>query len=592
MDSKTFYGNKGNDQAVRAIPSDSEDSELDGSESEDSEGQDSQEEWIPESGEGMSIENDTESVNEEEDEDEDVVEVANPGPPRWKTVHNPSCNPYPEWQGVSRSDEILSPLQYFQQFFSEDILESIVQQSNLYAMQNNPNKPLNLTTKELEQFLGTVVYMSLFGLPRTRMFWNKACRVSQVADTMTLNRWEAIKKYLHFSNNEDRQEEGNDPLHKIRPLVTHLISKLKSIPMREKLAVDEQMVPFKGRSRLKQYLPSKPKKWGYKILVLAGSDGVPHNFEIYTGRAVHPPELADIGASGNVVLRLAQPIPKQENYKLFFDNWFTSVPLVLTLAQQGIHTIGTVRCNRLPGVNLKCDAELKKKGRGSFEEKMAIVGETTLHVVKWYDNRTVSLLSDYAGAYPVNEVERWDRKQKLIMNVPRPAVVKEYNKNMGGVDLLDSLIALYRIKIRSKKWYHRLVFHFMDMIIVTAWLLYRRDCEGTGMTRKEEMRLYTFKSYIAEGLQKSGKSLERKRGRPSLTIAGEYEEKRRKGPATPIPIPAVRLDATAHWMVMDEKKGRCKVPGCTGTPKAKCRKCDVHLCFISTSNCFLRFHTE
>ncbi|KAJ8409212.1 hypothetical protein AAFF_G00242330 [Aldrovandia affinis] len=481
---------------------------------------------------------------------------------------------------------------YFKQFFSEDILEVIVEQSNLYAIQCDTKKPLKLTTKELEQFLGTVVYMSLFGLPSTRMFWNKTCRVSQVADTMTLNRWEAIKKSLHFSNNEERQEENNDPLHKIRPLVTHLTSKLMSIPMGEKLAVDEQMVPFKGKSRLKQYLPLKPKKWGYKILVLAGSDGIPHNLEIYTGRAVHPPELADVGASGNVVLRLAQPIPKQKNYKLFFDNWFTSVPLVLTLAQHGIHCTGTVRGNRLPGVNLMCDAELKRAGRGSFEEKMAMVGETTLHAVKWYDNRSVTLLSDYTGANPVTEVDRWDRKQKVIIQVPRPAVVKEYNKNMGGVDLLDSLIALYRNKIRSKKWYHRLVFHFLDMIIVTAWLLYRRDCEGTGMKKKKQMKLYTFKSHIAESLCKSGKSLHRKRGRPSSKITGQYEEKRRKGPAAPIPVPDVRLDATAHWMIMAEKKGRCKVPGCTGTPKAKCQKCGVHLCFTSTSNCFLRFHTK
>ncbi|KAI9541444.1 hypothetical protein NQZ68_029813 [Dissostichus eleginoides] len=80
MDTKTFYGQKGHNQDV---PSDSEDSE-----SEDSEGEDSQEEWIPESGECMSIENDTESVNEEEDED--VAEVGNPSLPRWRTVHNPS----------------------------------------------------------------------------------------------------------------------------------------------------------------------------------------------------------------------------------------------------------------------------------------------------------------------------------------------------------------------------------------------------------------------------------------------------------------------------------------------------------------------
>uniref|UniRef100_A0A8C3A2I5 PiggyBac transposable element-derived protein domain-containing protein n=1 Tax=Cyclopterus lumpus TaxID=8103 RepID=A0A8C3A2I5_CYCLU len=520
MDTRTFYGRKVQDQAARAVPSDSEDSELDDSDNEDSE---------LKRRECLSDDSDSESV----DQDEDEVVVENPSLPRWRTPHN-AFYAHPEWQGRNIFNDIMSPLEYFQHFFSEDILQDIVGQSNLYAIQCDPNKPLNLSTQELEQFLGTVVYMSLFGLPGTRMFWNKACRVSQVADTMTLNRWEAIKKALHFNNNEERQEE-NDPIYKLRPLVTHLNSKLTSIPMSENLVVDEQMVPFKGRSRIKQYLPSKPKKWGYKLLVLAGSDGVPHNFEIYTGRVVQPPELADIGASGNVVLRLAQPIPKHENYKLFFDNWFTSVPLVLTLAQQGIHSIGTVRCNRLPGVSLMSDAELKRTGRGSFQQKMAMVGETTLHVVKWYDNRSVTILSDYTGAHPVTEVQRWDRKKKMLLKVPRPAVVKIYNKNMGGVDLLDSLIALYRTKIRLKKWYRRLVFHFLDLIV------------------KDQMK---------------------------------------RGPAAPIPVPDVRLDATAHWMIMVEKKGRCKVPGCTGTPKAKCQKCGVHLCFTSSNNCFLRFHTE
>ncbi|KAK9530196.1 hypothetical protein VZT92_011716 [Zoarces viviparus] len=371
MDTGTFYGRKFQDRAARAVPSDSEDSELDDSDNEDSQLERSQEDWIPE----------TECLSDDSDS--------------------------------------------------------------------------------------------------TRMFWNKACQVSQVADTMILNRWEAIKKALYFNNNEERQEE-NDPIYKIRPLVTHLNSKLTSIPMSENLAVDEQMIPFKGRNRIKQYLPSKPKKWGYKIPVLAGSDGVPHNFEIYTGRVVQPPELADIGASGNVVLRLAQPKPKQENYKLFFDNWFTSVPLVLTLAQQGIHCI----------------------------------------------------------------------------EVPPPSSIlapPSYIRALG----------------RPSIWRGRNNFRF------------KRG------SRSEEMRIKRLGMY-----PRSGKSLVRRKGRPSSTIAGEHEEKRRKGPAAPIPVPDVRLDATAHWMIMVEKKGRCKVPGCTGTPKDKCQKCDVHLCFTSSNNCFLRFHTE
>lgn len=48
MDTRTFYGRKEHDRAVRVIPSDSEDSELEESDNEDSEVEESQEDWIPE----------------------------------------------------------------------------------------------------------------------------------------------------------------------------------------------------------------------------------------------------------------------------------------------------------------------------------------------------------------------------------------------------------------------------------------------------------------------------------------------------------------------------------------------------------------
>ena len=48
------------------------------------------------------------------------------------------------------------------------------------------------------------------------------------------------------------------------------------------------MVPFKGNSSLKQYIPSKPHKYGYKVFVLCNNSGVIHDFEVYSG-SVEPP---------------------------------------------------------------------------------------------------------------------------------------------------------------------------------------------------------------------------------------------------------------------------------------------------------------
>jgi len=100
----------------------------------------------------------SESVDEEGNKD-DVSEEDVPSVPRWRT-HSANITDYPECQAsLPKSENIMSPNEYFKMFFSEDILEEIAQQSNLYAIQCDTYKPLNLTTKELEQFMGTAVHM-------------------------------------------------------------------------------------------------------------------------------------------------------------------------------------------------------------------------------------------------------------------------------------------------------------------------------------------------------------------------------------------------------------------------------------------------
>lgn len=56
-----------------------------------------------------------------------------------------------------------------------------------------------------------------------------------------------------------------------------------------------------------------------------------------------------------------------------------------------------------------------------------------------------------------------------------PTIVQTNSKSVGGVELLDWLIALYRTKVKAMKWYHRIVLHMIDFTLVNVWLLYRRD---------------------------------------------------------------------------------------------------------------------
>ena len=65
-------------------------------------------------------------------------------------------------------------------------------------------------------------------------------------------------------------------------------------------------------------------------------------------------------------------------------------------------------------------------------------------VVRRYDNKPVNVISSYVGVEPVDSVKRYDRSAKQHVQVFRPRIIKIYNTNMGSVDLLDMMTALYK----------------------------------------------------------------------------------------------------------------------------------------------------
>ena len=87
--------------------------------------------------------------------------------------------------------------------------------------------------------------------------------------------------------------------------------------------------------------------------------------------------------------------------------------------------------------------------RGTFET--AYNGDRVC--VSWKDNRAVYIGSNQYGPHPVTNVSRYVREAKAKQQVPCPNLVKQFNRNIGSVDLLDSIGATHRVSWRKKKWW-------------------------------------------------------------------------------------------------------------------------------------------
>ena len=153
----------------------------------------------------------------------------------------------------------LDPMGHYKRFMNNELLDKIADESNKYAIQSNPSSLLNITRNELEQFFGILYVMSLVNMPSTRLYWSSEFNYDKVASVMTINQFEKIKKFLHCQHNLSRPKNISDRLYKIRPVVDHMKKSFSNIALSEKLRIDEQMVPFKGNSGLKQYNPQNLK---------------------------------------------------------------------------------------------------------------------------------------------------------------------------------------------------------------------------------------------------------------------------------------------------------------------------------------------
>jgi hypothetical protein len=152
-----------------------------------------------------------------------------------------------------------------------------------------------------------------------------------------------------------------------------------------------------------------------------------------------------------------------------------------------------------------------------------------------------------------------------------PNCVKEYNLFMGGVDKMDSLCALHKYNLRSKRWYMYLFHHLAHECVINAWLLYKRD------NPENSMLLRKFIWMVATSLAHANKPSSQRMKRQRLSDGlGTLD---------------VRFDTLDHFPTWNEKRNRCKL--CTSNNSwIVCSKCKVYLCCTRERNCFLSYHKQ
>ena len=371
----------------------------------------------------------------------------------------------------------------------------------------------------------------------------------------------------------------------MKPVLDAVRNNCIKIEQERDQSADEQMIPAKTkRSGIRQYMPKEIHKWGFKNFVRAGKSGIIYHFFVYAGATSTGAQTC--GAE-DVILRLVQEMPKHKQFRLYFDNWVSTLSLLRELKTMEILATGTFRINRIGQCPLLNDKELKKQGRGTWD--YCVDQNSGTHLVKWFDNKSVTLGSTHAGVGGSAKVKRFDRKKKVYVEITAPDIVLEYNASMGGVDLADMLIELYRTRINTKKrWYLKLIFHCIDISKVNAWLLYRRHCTQLRVPKKKQMSLRSFISHIATALKLKDKDTEKKAGRPKRSLSPTTTIGRK--PATAKPIADVRYDGFCHWPEIEEKRGRCRI--CNLTCSVSCSKCKMRLCLNKDINCFKDFHTR
>ena len=181
-----------------------------------------------------------------------------------------------------------------------------------------------------------------------------------------------------------------------------------------------------------------------------------------------------------------------KGHNLYMDNYYSSPELFEELYYRQTYACGTTHSIR--------------KGMPSMISKMDVKPLQSLFVqngpllcLKWKGAKTktkkkpVTILSTIHDAMEILTKKKDSHGNRL----PKPESIMQYTLHMSGVDLSDQYMAFHMSLRKSMKWWRKVFFHILNMILLNAYILNNKY-------GKQKLSHDEYMEYIAEYLLDKG----------------------------------------------------------------------------------------
>ncbi|XP_029986470.1 piggyBac transposable element-derived protein 4-like, partial [Sphaeramia orbicularis] len=452
--------------------------------------------------------------------------------------------PGPTALAVSEARDVIST---FYLFLTPEIDKIILEETNREGLRKHGRDGWRRMDEiDLHAYVGLLI---LAGVYRSRgeataSLWDAESGRAIFRATMSLKVFHLYSTLLRFDDRETRAERrASDKLAAVRKLWDAWVERLPALynPGPD-VTVDEQLVPFRGRCPFRQYMLSKPAKYGIKSWVACDArSSYVWKMQVYTGKpAAGGWERGTGAAKGSeknqatrVVLDVTEGLTGRN---VTCDNFFTSYELAGRLLHERNNTLlGTIRKNKpeLPR------ALLELRGRRVLSSKFAFTPDTALVSYVPKKNKNVLLLSTLHARAPE------------VRSDGKPAIVLDYNANKGGVDTLDKVMGSYSCRRMTKRW-PLVVFHnIVDMSGYNAFVIWRELNPGWLAGRRNKRRVF---------LEQLGKAL-----------VAPLIERRPRLPSSESAVSVVKAVSKRKRCQVCPSKKDCKT-------RKVCRRCQRYIC--------------